>query len=176
MATVVGTRLDVVLLAVRQQLLDRLGWPAERVLLIDPRWLTQLHPHGDQYLCLWCDTESVNRPILQGAGRYDARLSERIDVAVRTRLGTDEATSARYWLLDATLGHNLAKWNVHNALTDWVPVDADGNWLAVKALHPAGNGKPKLDRVEKEWGESTLSWELTYQLALTIPPAPGGFL
>ncbi|MBV8086825.1 MAG: hypothetical protein JO247_18625, partial [Chloroflexi bacterium] len=165
-ATVLRTGLAAIVLATQTQLQTLLGWGPERVAVVDPAKLS-FHPHGDAYLCLWVDLESYDRPILAGAGRGDTRATERLLVACRSRYAVDTATDATAWLTDGTLGHLALRLQVLNALVGWTPTDTgddSGNALTVQPLVPASGARPRLEPDEKEWGESILGFDATYEL------------
>lgn len=166
MATVIPTTLDVIVLAVQQQLMAWLALPPERCVVTDPGKFT-FHHEADSYLWVWPDFEVTNLPVLFGAGRLDARITERIEVGIRSRLATDEATSAALWLTDQVLGHCLTRNAVWDALLQWTPMDLQGNDLTVGPLVPGRGGRPKLGTDEREWGESIIAFDATYILKLT---------
>lgn len=172
MATVLRVGLDTALLAVRAQLMASLGFPAERVLVCDPRALGVEHPHGDSYLWLWVNMQVPDRPRFEGAGRYDRRAVVRLEVGVRTRTALDESTSALAWATHPTLGHCALWLAVCNALDAFQPNDAadptgaSGNWLVTQPLVPAPGGRPTLAKEEKEWGETVLGYDMTIALNL----------
>lgn len=175
MATVVPTSLDVIILAVQARLIASLGWPAERVLVMDPALFDALDltPQADAFLLLWPDTETPDRPIFVGAGRLDTRATERILVEVRTRTALDEPQSRLVWLTDSVqgLGHiACARHPVLDALIGWLPSDAAGDALTTCPLAPANGQRPTGDRKRPEWGRSTLYFDVQYVLKLTVPP------
>lgn len=170
------TELGPILLQLKIRLMDVLSWPAERVLLMDPDQ-SAYHHQADQYLLLWPDSSSPDLPILEGAGRVDARASERIMVVLRTRLSLDEATSKQLWLTDATgLGHLHTRHLIWDALINFQVTDADteegddpdeANWLIVAPVTPAGGQRPRSGKLDaKDWGETTQFFGLTYVLDL----------
>lgn len=167
-ATVLPTRLDRVVLALQAQLESALGWPSERVLVVDPEKLS-FDPQADQYVCLWPETGFPEVPILEGAGRLDARHTVRLGVLARTRYAVDEPSSSLHWLTNSSLGHLVLLHNLWDALLNYQPTDTGdsaGNWLVVAPLVPVQSSRPRGRKPQKEWGESTLTFQFTYLLDL----------
>lgn len=171
MAAVIKTRLDLVLLGIQTRLIAALSWPAERVLIMDPDAI-DYDPQADHYLMIWPESESPNAPIFQGAGRYDTRVTERVTFTIRTRYMVDETTSLQAWLTDASQGHLRARHRVWDALVAYQVTDdgtESGNWLVACPIEPASGGRPRKTRQRAPgWGESSLSFSVTYVLDLDI--------
>lgn len=172
MATVIRSDLRNIVLAWQAQLVLRLGWPAERVLVADPNQFTDprgtpLHPQGDQYLLLWISDQSPDMPVFEGGGRFDTRLTVRFSVTLYTRFGVDEVSSSLAWLTDASLGHLAALGAVQNALVGFAPEDAGNDWLCTQGINPAPVGPPRREKArDPEWGVSTLGFVAVYELNL----------
>lgn len=166
MAEPIRTNLATVLLAIRDELVFRLNWPEERVLLLDPDEVELPLTQGDQFLCLWFDGESADGPIFEGAGRVDTREDVRLVVALYTRLAADERGSARAWLTGPALGHLAARHKILDALLCFQPEDEDENVLTFEPIHPAPLSKPHRDKKQTGWGESRLGFALGYLLDL----------
>lgn len=170
-ATVIPTRLDIILLNIQQHLMSSLSWVQQRVDIMDPDKLpVNKHPLGSNYLVLWPDVETPNIPIFQGAGRLDTRMTDRLNVHVRSAAALDEYASAQTWLTDPSLGHIFLRHQVWDALLNYLPTDSNSNLLTVNGLVPAPARKAKLEGEKKYWGESVLAFDVNYVLALTMPP------
>lgn len=171
MSTVIRTDLATVLLAVRTHLVAFLSWDPTRVLVVPPEKLTA-PPHYDSYLWLWKAQDSLDYPRFQGAGRFDRRATVRLEVGIRSRLGTDEVSEAVDWLADPTgtgLGHLQLWLRVCDAMDCFIPDDVGdgtGNWLVTQPIVPAGGGRPRIDPREIDWGESVLAYDVSFALAL----------
>jgi len=177
MAQVVPTRLDTIITHLQTRLVNFLGWPAERVLVVDPDYMPY-DSVADQYLMIFPEHDSLIGDIFDGAGRIDSRVSERIAITLRTRLSFDMATSNQSWLTDASLGHLLARHNILDALTCYQVVDNDddsgnsGNWLLAQPMRLVGCGKPIKPKIGMPttapgWGESRIVFEIVYVLNLS---------
>ncbi len=176
MATVLRSDLYKIVLAVQARLMLRLGWPAERVLVADPRKFVDsrgvpLHPQADQYLVIWlADQGHPDMPVYDGAGRWDTRMTVRLAITLRTRFFVDEVSSSLAWLTDASLGHLEAVGDILNALVEFTPTDtADdtGNWHCVQGLNPAPVGAPEQEaKRDPEWGSSVIGFIAVYEVNL----------
>lgn len=176
MPTVLRSDLRNTVLACQAQLMLRLGWPAERVLIADPDQYVDargvpLHAQADQYLMLWLADQGIpDMPVYEGAGRFDTRLSVRFAVTLYTRFMVDEVSSSLAWLTSASLGHMGAVSGVLNALVGFVPTDTgdgSGNWYCTQSINPAPVGTPRRERKrDPEWGVSVIGFVAVYELNL----------
>lgn len=172
MATVIRTDLATVVLAVQARLVSWLEWDPSRVKVVDPEKLRGTSVHPDSYLWLWKAQDSPDYPRFQGAGRFDRRAKVRLEVGIRSRLGTDEVGTAEGWLADPTqtgLGHLQLWFQVSDALDCFAPTSDgtdEGDWLVTQPVVPLGGGKPRLDPHEFDWGESVLGFEVNFAMAL----------
>lgn len=164
MPTVLRTRLDVILLAVRQRLINELGWPPERV-IVAKRDVLPFNAQADQYCIIQPRSQVTEQPIVQGAGRVDTRVTRRVAVIVRTRLSLDESDRDLAWLTDATYGHLRTEHAVLNALQMYQPTRG-ADWLACEPLRLVPVSQPEQDREQPEWGQSVAEFEVTYVLDL----------
>lgn len=166
------TRLDIIFLALQAQLMLILGWPAERVLIMDPDDLPGI-PQADQFLCMWPYEEISHELTVDPNGRIYPRMQERCGVQVFTRTIVDLPTDSFAWLSDANVGHIAARHQVYDALLIFQPVDtATGRAITNCPLHPKmattpRRGFPNQKRSEtKEWGHSRMQFIVDYQLAI----------
>jgi hypothetical protein len=141
------------------------GFPEERVVLL-ARADVPYHAQADQYVRIWPRSQTTQGPIVQGAGRLDARVVRRVSVCLWTRLALDEADRDNSWLLHATLGHLDAEHKLFDALLGFHPEDADGNWLCYEDCRVVAAAEPSKDRAEPEWGKSEVDVEVPYVLDL----------
>lgn len=164
MATVVRTSLPVILHFIRARLVEVLRFPEERVLILARDALP-----GDfqatQYCWLRPRRQSPNLPVIYGAGRNDARMTRTLAVTLRTALSADESGQDAEWLTQEGLGHLQAEHALYDALLLFQPTDAHGNWLVYEPLHPREATGPERI-IPCSWGESTLEFEVAYQLDL----------
>ncbi len=167
MAIHITTDLGTLMLAFQQQLMAATGFPIERAIIGAPEEF-DFHPHGDQYLMLWPDIEGNDRPSTIGSGRINTDMTDRFGVMVRTRLALDDTPSGLIWLTNAQLGHLVLRQLVWNTLIDFQAQDQDENILNFPILPASGAraGRGKRPPLDKTWGESTLWFDVTYQLAL----------
>ncbi len=170
MPTVKRSDLLKILPAIRQRLTEVLSWPLERVLIADPADIGDAHPQGDAYLCLWIDYTDPNLPTYEGGGRTDTRVTEKLAVCIRTRCGTDNAGEGAEWLVNKQLGHAKTRKDVWNALVAFPPADTseenEGDWFVTQGIAPADGTRPRREPLDKDWGESTLFFSVSYELDL----------
>lgn len=164
MATVLSTDLRTVLLALRQRLVDALGWPEERVLVVAADDATY-DPHA-QYLMVRPGRQRWERHH-EGAGRHDSRVRRRCTVTLRTRVELDEATSDLSRLTHESLGHFAAEHLVCDALELWAPEDLESNWLLVEPLHLEDAAEAERPPKRLGWAQSTAAFDLVFVLSLT---------
>lgn len=167
MATVHRTGLANILLAIRDRLMQRLQMPPELV-LVTARDSLPFDRHGDQYVWIRPRNQAPNLPVIEGGGRFDARMRRTIAVTCRTRLALDESDQDYEWLLNRELGHFELEEAIWDALYLWAPADVDENWLVAMPLQPRGTAAPQKDKVNAEWGESSLEVEVEYLMNLTL--------
>lgn len=166
------TRLDIILLALQQQMMLILQWPAERVLIMDPDDLPGIM-QADQFLCMWPYEELPHEATQDPNGRVYPRMLARCGIQVFTRSIVDLATDSFAWMTDATVGHIKARHQVYDALLIFQPEDAaTGRAIADCPLHSKmtttpRRGFPGQKRSEtKEWGYSRINFTIDYQLAV----------
>jgi hypothetical protein len=163
--SVIRTKLSAILPLIRQRLMDVLQLRPEAVIETAEDDLPP-DPLGDQYLWLRPRDQGPNLPVIDGGGRIDARMNRTIAVTLRTRYAADEGTSNLAWLTDATYGHLDKEHAIYDALLNFQPTDLAGNWLVTQPLKPRGGTNPKKDAKAKEWGQSTVDFEVSYEMDL----------
>src|ERR1700726_4221879 len=99
MPTVLPTKLSAVLPLIQQQLMLKLGWPIERVIMA---MKVGSHPHN-QYLRMGPRAQSTFAIYRHGWGRVDTRVVRRLAVKLWTNLGVDETNTQAQWLTQASL-------------------------------------------------------------------------
>ena len=162
MPTPPRTRLSLILPVIRQRLIDWLQFPAERVLLTitdEPPFDAQ----AEQYVWVRLRRQAPGTPYVEGGGRTDARVRRTLAVTVRTRQALDTPLEHLLWLLTA---HLDAEHAVYDALLDFYPAGADGMNLTTEPLHPGTAAEPRADRDDPTWGESTVEFEIVYEMDL----------
>lgn len=173
MASVLRVTLDTVLLQAQAKLMAAQSWPAERVRVEAPEDVDQ-HPQAEQYVLLWGGDQRINAGILQGAGRIDCRISARCNATLRTRTALDEVGSGLNWLTHPELGHYFFQAQVLDALLIWLNDDsATSNWNLFQPVQTISLTRPKRLRNERDWGESTVWFDLDYVFAATQQTATG---
>lgn len=175
MAAEIRSNIVPIILFLRDQLITFLEWPPERVRVCSPQRLVVKggavnHPHGDGYCLLWPGGVTFNQDCIVGGGRVDTRIIRTVNVSLRTRFGADEQSDAIGWLTDPEFGHCWLEEKVIDALLLCQPNDADdptgdtGNWLvAGQPVIPRTVDVPELEKLDPDWGESRLAFEVTYR-------------
>lgn len=168
MPSVLATSWDKVILALQARLMSSTGLPAECVLIQEDQTLPEV-TQAEQFLLLWEAAGKVDRPIWQGGSRVDSRLVQEFTVTVWTRCYLDEPTSSLVWLTDPALGHAVWRHKVYEALVSDVLTDAQDDWLGLPVV-PVGQGKASRDKEQREWGSSTLTFAVVYEMNLSLSP------
>lgn len=178
--TVLRTTPGPIFLACQAALMAKTGWPAERVIIVDPE-LFPGHTQAEQYVTLWLAHQTPNMATFEGGGRCDTRYTMEIEATLYTRYAVDEASSDLAWLTDASLGHFAAGTLILDAMIAFQPTDnyatdltgATGNWLCTEPIKPAPISRPlkRQKRVkgrgDPDWGASRFSFQAVYMPALT---------
>lgn len=160
---IVRAKLSKILPVIKQRLMSKLDWPAERVKISLKD--DSSHPH-QQYLRLW-PRSSVSFAIYRhGGGRLDTRVMRRLAVKLYTRLALDESGDDEQWLTNATLGHLDVEHAIIDALENYAPVDEDMNWLVYQPMKLQPVSEPDKDAEEPEWGSTVQEYDLSYVLDL----------
>ena len=169
MPTIIATGFAPVLQAVQAQLIAVTTFPRERV--NSAAWDETPEFQGDQDVIL-----HVGNPTPVGAdqdskGRLATRCVRPIEVRPRTRLALDVGGYADIWLTDPALGHLQLEELIFNALEQFEPADASGNWLVTEPMRLIPSVRPVIPEVPpqtpREWGDSRLTFEVSYLLALS---------
>ncbi len=167
-----------IILFLRDQLITFLDWPPERVRVVSPRRLQNKdgsvnHPHGDGYCLLWPGNMSLNQECLIGGGRVDVRIIRAINISLRSRFGADEQSDAIGLLTDSEFGHAWKEERVIDALLLCQPNDAGdvtgntGSWrIDPQPVILRSADVPEQEKLDPDWCESRLAFELTYPLAV----------
>lgn len=168
MPTVAPTSLADVLLAIQARLVDWLGWDEARV-LIDARTDAD-HDRAaptlaEQYVRLAVKARTPDDASVEGRGRVYPLARAMLSCTLRTRVLTDKATADRAALTADGRGHLRAEELIWDALTNFYPTDAEGNWLVAEPLKPRQGASPL--RPPKEWTQSVLDFQVSYLWDLT---------
>lgn len=145
------------------------GLPPERI----RPWMGEDAPHfqADQDLVLRLAGISPDSGWFQGGGRFSCRVTERLEVQIRTRLALDPSGEARVWLTDAVIGHIQLRDKVLDALVSFIPTDADQNILTTDQLVMVPSKAPRQDGARgkpMDWGSETFTFEVNYDQVLTL--------
>jgi len=165
MATVIRTKLSPILAAVRDRLITRLRFNPARV-IVSLRPVTEAENQAEQYVLIRPAAQAMNEPIINGAGRIDARTTRRIGIYLRTRLLTDEPYDDERWLTDASFGHLDQEHVIIDALEMFLPTDKDENALLYEPIRLRPSPQPEKDPIPDGWGQSGLEFDASYELDL----------
>jgi hypothetical protein len=158
------TQLQLILPDIKQRLMNVLDFPADRVFFWQGDGDPPFHAEAQQYVWMTLEGEADDLPIMQGAGRIDARETQILRVVARTRVSLDPGDRHDIALMDQTYGILALAHLVKVALVDYFPVDVNGNILAMP-MKPRHGGNPR-PIPKQEWMEKTLWFEILYELDL----------
>lgn len=171
MATILPTRLHLLLPMIQQRLMDVLGFPAERVLISCRQEEDgEDHPQGLQYVRMRALGASPDMPVWEGAERVCPEHTRKLRVTLYTRLNTDPLGDDGVWATDPSLGHYAAEHLLYEALYAWFPTDTSGNAFTFEGLRPAPVQETRKDRANRSfdgWGRSSVECDIRYVLDIT---------
>lgn len=168
MASDIKTKLSLVLLAVRQRLIDRNVLPADR-LYIALRMNPPLHVQADLYGIILPLTQTVDVENFDGGSRYNTLVHGRLNVYLRNRTAVDQAYQDFYSLTDASVGILDKLHSVYQALCSFQCDDTvAGDALLEEPMRLIFANEPRKDYDNPEWLEAMAEFEITYRLDLTI--------
>jgi len=170
MAQDIKTKLSTILLAIRERLIDRKVFPADRIWL-SLRMNVPFHSQADQYCIILPLTQTVDTDVWDGASRYGTLMHGRINVYIRSRLALDQAYRDDFWLTDSTLGALDKLHQVLDALVSFVPEEQDSDTILAEPMRLLFTNEPRKDYDNPEWGEVMAEFEISYRLDLTISQA-----
>lgn len=159
-----------ILTSIKAQLMDWLEIPAERVLVSVRKKIP--HFQADQDVVIRPRGFRIEKQITDEVGRWETTLRRRVDFVCRTRLGFDEDDRDESWLTDASYGHIALEELVVDAMQEFFPTDSAGNHLTREPmlLTDGLDFEKEADDAEAEWGQSTVSFDVVYDLAFTELP------
>lgn len=106
----------------------------------------------------------MNQSVVEGAGRYDTRITRIIDISPRVQLAVDPAYQDDQWLFAAT-GLLALEESIVAALQIFNPTDSGGNHLLDEPCRFVQGISPFKDQGnEVLWGHGTIGLELLYTL------------
>lgn len=164
MATVLRSSVRTVLQAVKAWLVAQEVATADRIKLVARPFAEVQHTMGDADLVLR-PGRFVPTGNETGAGRYDTRIRRLLEVAVRSRLESDEVDSDQLWLLQDA-AHLALEEAVIAALQIFPPEDADSNILLAEPMRLADGAAAERRKDKRGWGQSVLTFEMVYVLPL----------
>ena len=170
MPTPIPTDLATILPVLRARLVDWVELPLERVGLLQ-RDDVPFHSQADSYLFLRVEGGTFIMGDVEGAGRINTKERILFSITCRTRLALDEANVDYLWMVatEESRGNAILRHKVLDAMMLFQPEDEDGNWLITEPIKPDRTLRPRKasgNNPNKEWGESTLWFVLTYHLDL----------
>ena len=170
MATVIRSSLRGILSAIKAQIISGVPLPAARVLVSVRKQVP--HFQADQDVVIRPRGFKIEKIITDQVGRWETTLRRRIDFTCRTRLGVDESDRDESWLQHASFGHILLEEKVVDAMQEFFPADASGNHLVREPMLLTDGLDPDKEQDDElvEWGQSTVSFDVVYDLAFTELP------
>lgn len=165
MATVLATDLRTLLIDLRERIMDRLDFPAERVLII-ARAKMPANLQADQYVIIRVMGQKPDWNTEYGHGRVEHRVRRTLQIVLKTRLATDEVNEDFLWLTDKSLGHLDMEHELYDSLQTYSPIDVNDNALIYEPLVVTMVDRPLKEEVNEEWGESWIEVELPFIMRL----------
>lgn len=158
-----------ILARIRTQVVEWCGIPEERVLVAARGKVPWFQ--ADQDIVLRPRGFRVDKSWTDQAGRHATVLHRKLEVRIRTRLQTDEPNSDSLWLLDEANGHVALEELVIDALQEFLPIDDPETTKNALTLNPIllldGDDPDREAGKPTDWGESRLTFEVSYILSLT---------
>lgn len=124
---------------------------------------------GSQDILLRPGPVSWDRGFDVGSGRMCPIIRRPLYVHIRTRLNTDPSDSDELRLTDPTYGHIPLEESICDVLLDFIPQGSAGEWFVQEPMHPLDyrEEEEQQEGEARDWVETTLAFQLTYQLPLT---------
>ena len=173
MATVLPTRLHLILPRIKARLLQVLAFPEERVLIGTDEQQNDPHPSGAaQFVRMWASGGNYNEGYWQGMERICTVYSRKVRVTLYTQLNVDPVYHDEKWAVDPAVGHYAREHLLFEALLAFFPVDEKGNQLTTEGLIPGFVSEAEKTRRANlgmnGWGRSKLEVDVKYILDLNI--------
>ncbi|MGH2621603.1 MAG: hypothetical protein ACRDHG_13710 [Anaerolineales bacterium] len=170
MAKDIKTKLSTILLALRDRIIERKVFPAERCFL-SLRMNVPFHAQADSYCILLPLAQVVDVDNFDGGSRYNALIHGRINTYVRTRLALDQAYQDHHSLTDVSAGLLDRLHLLYDALYSFDCVQASGDTILEEPMRLVLANEPRKDYDNPEWLEAMAEWEISYRLDLSISTA-----
>lgn len=161
----IATNLRTVLPLVTTQLATVTGISSNRILIAQ----RPLVPHiqGDQDLVVRIGPPQASSDF-DGSGRVCTVVARVLQVTPRTRWAVDQGDRDDQWILDPTYGHSRLEESVVDALHNWIPSDANNNFLTIEPITWNPSSPPIRETPENSsWGHTDLTFTIRYILSLT---------
>lgn len=168
MASVIRTKLSVILKTVRDRLITKLRFNPSRVSIAVELPTGVPDTQADQTVYLKPLSQAPDDAVTFAAGRVDTRLSRQVAVVLRTRLHLDELYSDEALLTDSSLGHLDVEHAILDALQTFLPTDKDDNALCYEPFQVRPSTMPDKDSPPNGWGQSALVFTLDYEADLDL--------
>lgn len=169
MPAIVPTGWAAILTAVETQLITVTGFPNERINNSTEDG-ESAHFQGDQDIVMRTGNLTPVGPDIDSKGRLAIRIVRQLQVIPRTSIAVDTHGLTDAWLTDPSFGHLQLEEAIFNALQGFEPSDANGNWLVTEPMRLVPSQPPirpaPPDLKPAVWGSSTLTFEITYLMAL----------
>lgn len=180
---VVKTKLSAIFRAIRARIVEKANIPIERVhasLRMNP----PTHTPAPDYVTILPLTQTADKAMVEGGGRYTKLFTGRMNVYVRWQVMLDEAYMDDVALTgveggeggegpaaafgDPTIGVMDKIDAIEDALEMFLPEDAAGNGILVEPMRQVFVGEPHKNYEANEWGDVVTEWEIKYWRDLTL--------
>lgn len=164
------TTIGPLLKKIKARLVEKLGFPSNRVLIVARRITS--HPSASQVVTVRPMKPTPGKEIgFSAAGRANPVVKRGIAVSVITRLSLDKVGEDEQFLEHESLGHFQVEDKILDALIDWLPTttnpEADPGeeeeGMTTSPIKWEDGQQPEKDEKIPEWGESVLYFTVTFQ-------------
>lgn len=168
-----------ILLALRSQILNSLGWDPTRVLVVADEEEDVPHLTGDQDVLIRPRGESPEAGVIDASGRVDNYRIRRATVFLRSRVLLDVVGDSVVRLTDQALGHTVLEDQICDAAEAFFALDnyqpggsGPGNLMLACPARVGPLSEARRSRKHKEWVVSSFEVEFQYVRNLTQDPWP----
>lgn len=165
MATPISTPLATLLPVIAAQVAATTTITSNRILLVTDDRIPKFQ--GDQDVLIYPGTLICNPDFSAAVGRFACIVTRELNITLRTRFGVDMSDRSDYWITDPTYGHYVFEEAIVAGLDTWLPEDGNHNTLLEEPIHYLNTSKPQQSKTDRQWGETTLTFSIMYQIPMS---------